>query len=724
MTYKGIGECHAITLTQGLDTITGTSGNDTINAYAFNSVTGADVTTLNSVDSIDGGAGTDTLNIEVKADGAVEDFNGVIQGTIKNVEIININNTDANSAANVDASKLGAEATQIWQIGGEGDVSKLLATTTAGFRGETNGTLNVAAAAAAATVTVALDAAADADLANGNDIILNASGVDLNAVTVTGTLAAGTNDPATQTLTINVEAGVDEQTVTVNTAIDATVTVTENDATAVAKPVNTLNAAGSTGAITFAGDTDVLSVTTAGGDDDVTLSYSATANNKTASVVTGAGDDTIVVTASANAKTGFAVTVDAGAGNDDITINAVATTVTAGAGDDIVHVTTSAEGDYRALTDSDILNGGDGNDTIVIGAASPVLDSGDYVRLQDLNSFEYLQFEDTVGTGTAVDAAELGNFTKIIFNGAASFVENVSAAQAIVSGNGDLTATTAGYDDAATDTNNAAAALNITSLATGTLDLFAKSAALTVDAAAAKANVTATVTGDLDTAAVTLTSGVNAAGDTDYVAAVTVNVTTENPTLTSLTISGTGSANVTGGGKLVTINTAGLAGTDVDGAAFDGLTFVGALANKEAVTVGAGIDDITIKSQAGSSSLTKMDTITGLSLSLNDAGTDFAATSDTFTLNLAGLTTTATEFVTKTFATAPASIGAALNTVSAMTDNAVVFQFDGATYLFIEDEAGTAANGNFEATDLVVKLAGTYDLADLAVMANLSFPAP
>lgn len=46
------------------------------------------------------------------------------------------------------------------------------------------------------------------------------------------------------------------------------------------------------------------------------LDYDATANDKTASVVTGAGDDTIVVTASANAKTGFAVTVDAGAGDD------------------------------------------------------------------------------------------------------------------------------------------------------------------------------------------------------------------------------------------------------------------------------------------------------------------------------------------------------------------------------------------------------------------------
>lgn len=218
-------------------------------------MTGDDVTTLNSVDTIDGGAGTDTLNIEVKDTGAGNDYNNAIQGSISNVEIININNTDALSAGAVDASKLGTAAQQIWQINGEAAVTKLLATTTAGFRGETDGTLAVAAAAAAASVTVALDAAADADLTNGNAIVLDASGVDLNTVTVTGTIAAGTDEPATQTLTINVEAGVDEQTVTVNTAIDATVTVDENAGTTT-KVVNTLNAAGSTGAITFAADTD------------------------------------------------------------------------------------------------------------------------------------------------------------------------------------------------------------------------------------------------------------------------------------------------------------------------------------------------------------------------------------------------------------------------------------------------------------------------------------
>ena len=55
MTYKGIAECRAITLTAGVDTVAGTSGNDTING------TGK---TLTALDNIDGGAGTDTLSIQ------------------------------------------------------------------------------------------------------------------------------------------------------------------------------------------------------------------------------------------------------------------------------------------------------------------------------------------------------------------------------------------------------------------------------------------------------------------------------------------------------------------------------------------------------------------------------------------------------------------------------------------------------------------------------------
>ena len=63
MTYKGIGECRAITLTTGTDNITGTSGNDTISAVYDRD--GATVGTLNLSDAINGGAGTDTFSVRI-----------------------------------------------------------------------------------------------------------------------------------------------------------------------------------------------------------------------------------------------------------------------------------------------------------------------------------------------------------------------------------------------------------------------------------------------------------------------------------------------------------------------------------------------------------------------------------------------------------------------------------------------------------------------------------
>lgn len=707
-----IGE--TFTLTTGLDTIVGTAGNDTINAIGNSPVTSLDADTLTAFDSIDGGAGVDTLNI-------VPTTKNLAQvGTIKNVEIINIDNTVALfAAAGLDASKF-VGATVINQIAAAAAVTKLAATTTAKFTDIASGTLDVTAADAAASVTVALN---NVDDLTTLDVKATATGA-LDSVIVSGAVVDTAAADGVGAIALGVTTGKDVQTLTLNTAVDVTLTVTENF---VAKHVSTVNAAASTGAVAYVADGTVANITTGAGADDVTLATAFTATLTAASVDGGAGNDTLVVAVDNTVDAiGAAVTATGGLGNDDITVNvvegathAVAITVNAGEGDDIVRIQDGA-GNYRALTDNDHLDGGAGNDTIVVGAASPVLDSGDYVRLQDLKGFEFLQFQDTVGTGTAVDAAELTGYSKITFNGAASFVENVTAAQSLVSGNGDLTATTKGYDAAATDTNNAADALTITSLKTGTLDLFAKSANLIVDAASAEANVLSTVTGDLDSAVVTLTSGTDAAKTTDYVASVKFDVSAENPTLTSLTISGAGSATVVGGAKLATVDTSGLVGTDINGDAFNGLDFTGAVGVKETVKVGSGIDAITIASAAGNSSLSMMDTITGLNLTLNAAGDNFAATSDTFSFNVSGISVAAA-FTTKTFTTAPASIGAALNTVSALASDAVVFQFQGNTYLFVEDTiGGAAANGNFEATDFVVKLTGAYDLDTVATLATLS----
>lgn len=350
-------------LTQGLDTIVGTSGNDTINAYAFNSVTGVVTTTLQSVDTIDGGAGTDTLNIEVKDDGAGSDYNNTIQGTISNVEIININNTAALSAGAIDATTLGAAAQQIWQIGKEAAVTKLAATTTAGFKDlATAQTLDVAPADAAATTSVAFNNVAEGSTLN---VVATATGT-LAAVNVSGTVADTDANGTVANTNVAVTVGKDVQTLSVNSAVATNLTITDGAGT---KKVTTIDASASTGAITYADtETTLATVTTGSGKDDVTV---VTATSKTAgsvvnaSVTTNAGDDKVTVNVTGDGNT----TINTGADNDTVAITGRGTSVlTVNLGDGADTFTSGV-----AIAATDTIDAGAGSDTLLlslVGAAN------------------------------------------------------------------------------------------------------------------------------------------------------------------------------------------------------------------------------------------------------------------------------------------------------------------------------------------------------------------
>jgi len=86
------------TLTTGADSITGSSGNDTINGVIQQTTTPTDSGTLNSSDSINGGAGTDTLNIRVTSVGGAAQ---TVVPTLTDVETVSVSNVDgtANMAA-------------------------------------------------------------------------------------------------------------------------------------------------------------------------------------------------------------------------------------------------------------------------------------------------------------------------------------------------------------------------------------------------------------------------------------------------------------------------------------------------------------------------------------------------------------------------------------------------------------------------------------------------
>jgi len=738
---------NTVSLTVGVDTIVGTSGDDVFNAIPQNPA-GEGAETLGSFDTIDGGAGRDTLNIYATAGG-----NTIQQGTVKNVETINIyNQTAANkfAAAGIDASKF-IGATNINQVGNVSSVNNLSASTTATFTNASTATtaLNVAAADSATSVKVALsnvtgvtaavvgspavdpvDPVLDEDgevVTPGNpgspavgavavnQATLNVSGAALSSVTVSGTVAqANTASSTGASLLLNVAAGATSTgasvgTVSVNTAVKTTLTVTEGDDTDSGN-VTTVNAAASTGGITYVAANTVSNISTGTGADTVTIRFATAAASgdvaaKNASVSTGAGKDNITVLTTGTGLT----TVDAGAGDDTITVTKVAgagLNIQGGEGNDTVVL------QGAALATTDVIDGGAGTDVISV-AGSSTRRADDFIVFNKLiKNFETIKFSSAEGAAaTALDASLLGTNYTTIDLATGSFITKVGA-QNIVA-NGALTASAVGYTPADGETKAVyGGTLNITQKATGTVTANADVVKLTV-AAGASGDVTGTLAGDAKSAIVTLNNSLNSAGDTDTIAkfALTTAAGTD-AALTSLTLSGTGTATVinANGTALVNVDASALAGKftvgENAGKSVGGLTYTSSNSAVETIKLGAGVDKITL--DAGASTYGKVDTITGLNLVLDAAGTGLAATSDT--LKIAGATG-AVKFTTTQTDFDLALKDAAAYTVNGVAQETVVFALGGDTYVY--HDGGVA--GSVDAADVVVKLTGTVNLDALVL---------
>jgi hypothetical protein len=211
-------------------------------------------------------------------------------GSVKNVEIVNIYNIDG-GANLADASKF-VGVTQLWQHGYANDVTNLAVGTTAGFKTTQNNNLFVEGAATAASVAVALNAVEDGFLGNGNQMTLSVLGNALNTVNVSGSIAPVTTPGTFRTLSLDVYAGKDQKTVTVNTAIDASVSVYQSSPT----PVNTLDFTGSAGSVTFFGDQNTTTINSGAGNDKINVATktakddAATAANETITATTTTKD--------------------------------------------------------------------------------------------------------------------------------------------------------------------------------------------------------------------------------------------------------------------------------------------------------------------------------------------------------------------------------------------------------------------------------------------------
>lgn len=539
----------------------------------------------------------------------------------------------------------------------------------------------------------------------------------------------------TAVLALNTTLAKDATAGTVNTAVATTLTI--DNAAGSTKNLLSVDASVSAGAITYSSaDAQVASIKTGAGKDVVTLiaatlkdDVATTTVDETISGVlqSGAGDDTLTV-----AVTGTGTTaVDAGEGNDKVTLktsNGEKVTINAGAGNDTVTIQDAA-GAARKLGSADVVNGGDGTDTLVMGGTS--FTTGDYVILAaNATGFETLQFSEAA----TADASKLTAFSTLKITTDASVLTKVADAQTI-STTKDVTATSAGYIAKATTATPAVAATTYA----GTLKVEASTAgvaltantsvvSLTVSATAgtataASAAADVTLTGDAQTATVTLnsvaskTAGQTAASTADSAASFSLTTSdapaagataafTNMGALTSLTLTGTGSAVVVNGAKLATVDASGLTGKAVfDGVTLtNGLTFTGLDALAETVTLSGGKDAVTT-----AATYAKMDTITGLNLVATAAVTPTLDAAKSDDLTITGFTS---GFVKSTTITGSTLDLALVNAAASTAGNNLVFQYDGNTYVYVD--AGTP--NALDSADILVKLTGTINL-DLLVLA-------
>lgn len=717
-------------LTTGADTFVGGASADVFNALTVKADGGA-ATTLSAFDSIDGGAGNDTLNIysDYKAGAPATGNNHGLNGaTVKNVETINIYNTNDGFGA-VNASQF-VGATAINQVKVAGDVTELAAGTVAGFNAIAAGALNVTAAAAAATAAVSLTNVDDATS-------LTVAGDALNAVTITGNVvdaAANGVDPVK--LTVN--AGKTVESVTINTAVASDLTVSNVGGST--KTVSSVDASAGTGSIAFNVDSvatptgvgaaaAVATLKTGAGNDLVGLSTELTSTVKAASVSTGAGDDRLFVNVDAtNAVAGSTVAVDAGEGKDTINLTIASSAnvtynVAAGAGDDTVVIS-------GTVKTTDKIDGGAGTDTVSLAPVVATLVADDYIVFNKvLTNFETLKLTNAV---TNLDAGQLAaNYTTIDL-ATGSVVDNVGT-QTLVA-NGALNAEAAGYINVGEGTPTATAityagTLNITDKLSGTVQAHADTVNLTVKGGSANlvAANNAVLTGEAKSASVTLSAGTDTKGTAatadDVLVASKVTITQGTAAeglkdLASLTLSGNGTAVVNVGAvaaaasKLVNVDASGLNSVDIAGKAAIGLQYTSFNSAAETIKLGAGIDTVTLNA----STYGKVDIVSGLNLVASAADAKVIdAKSDV--LKITGVNFAAGDGF-KGFTTTQTDLQLALKDAAAYSaangNIDLAFQQGGNTYVFHDAKGAGASVGLIDAADIVVQITGQVNLDLLA----------
>ncbi|MBP0049725.1 DUF4214 domain-containing protein [Marinobacterium sp. AK62] len=336
-------------------TFTLTTGSDVPDSTANNDTYTATDTTLTAGDAINGGEGNDTLNYSVATEGDTNEA----AFTMDSVEVLNVTNdsvADGGETGQVTFDLSGT--TGLETVRADNSTNSVVFNYIQSLNSDdtneveidnlTNITANAGAYYAAAAVTGTSDT-----------VNLEVNSTAMGTLTV-GQISNTAVQTATGIETIAINATGAATTITRLNSDITTLEVTGDQDLTIATALNNNGTVSTIDADTFAGDLTLttgseamdVTVDTGAGDDNITVNSS---EDVTANL--GEGDNTFVADQADNAVTVDVVTVTSGAGNDDITTGMGNDDVTSGAGDDTV----------RVGTGTDTVNLGAGNDTVTLG---------------------------------------------------------------------------------------------------------------------------------------------------------------------------------------------------------------------------------------------------------------------------------------------------------------------------------------------------------------------
>ena len=664
-------------------------------------------------------------------------FTEVIANTQAVAQVVSAGSATVNAAQFV-----GAELVNLSGTSGSATVTGVAAGQTIGFTDVTMA--NTVAFGALTSGSVAVYGSAGTLTTTGNALTtLALSGTGTSGLAITdGGSTALLQDPIT---TLNLSTS--GSTVLNTAAMGSLATLTQTGA----------------GGVTLTPGTTLASITTGAGADTLRVSTATALDNPgtttneavNAAVSTGAGNDRLVITTSGAGTT----TVDAGAGDDTLFVTGLSTgnnSLSGGDGNDAFRIS-SGSGLVAGLQNVTI-NGGAGTDTLRV--SNTTFAASDYTILSaNVSSVETLEL---AGAVTALDASKV-SATGLRFLASGSAVTEVGSGQAVtLARTAAATATTGFSETAATAVNPSAITvsskgfiLDNDATVAGRQSVFGDNLGITLTNTAAATSVVAngnaltlgvvalgtssTVTGNSTVATVTgeLTS-INAAlqsargsgtvAATENVAGFVASVATDNlDNVTSITVTGSGTANITAGtiaavdAKLTTINVSGMtafADQDIVGNLKDGIftnlsTTTITLNNNVAETVLLGGAKDTV---ATGSTIVARDVVTGFQvtaaadgLTVDTTRSDVLKIGTAFDSSVAVGNANYAAKMTVTGSTLEAALLQAAGLkggANGTTDiDKVVFHFGGNTYAYVD-----TGNDGLTDNDQLVALSGTLNL--------------